>query len=415
MLKSQVIEANSFSQSRCEFSLPQKMAASIKIAHLGVFGGAGYCLDGQLGQVSVIRKITLRQGGTVLSQYDRYFRAMMDFKLLQSANSFHRNIGKQLHASNYGMCLNDGGADTAANAVAGLAVGEQAVRPRICIDKKDLKEVAVAEGNTDFAIFDIADALGFCSAVYQDGGNTIGGVIPCHIFNNLRLSIEFEAPANVCAAATTVAQPYLIFNEVDDPALAQKFMNRSLAAQYVDLELESLYLGAGLSSRSFLNGFYGKTIGNLVIMTDIGDPVPLSYYQTGEVVRLLVNNSNLIQLTTGIDHAGKKAAFTRMMTNDLSIVSMADRIFADNTNYAASANASATSIYEGPANAASTETNWYSEASQSYLVLPIQTKISQLQLDYSRTANTPISLLFWGEVAKVLSFDNTGSAVISYM
>lgn len=414
MLKSQIVEANSFTQTRCEFSIPQKLAASIKLAHLGVFGGAGYCLDGQLGQLAVIKKITLRQGGTVLSQYDRNFRNIAEYLMLNSANSYHRNIAKQTLSSNYGMCLNNGGSDTGAD-VAGVAVGEAAVRPRICIDKRDLKGCAAVEADSNLAIFDLAAMLGFCNASYGDGANQISGVIPFHIFNNLKLQIEWEAPASVCANATTVAQPYLIFNEIEDDALAARFTGKSLVAQYMDYELESVFINQATSSRSFLNGFYGKTLGNMIIMTDIADPVPLSYYQDGEVVRLLVNNSNLIQLTSGVDHEGKKAAFTRMAGGDLSIVCMADRVIPDNSAYAADANASAASLYEGPANAASTETNWYTGGSQSYLVLPIQTKISQLQLDYARTANTAATLLFWAETAKVMSFDNTGAVVISYL
>jgi hypothetical protein len=393
MLKSQIIEANSFNQSRCQFSIPQKLAASIKLAHLGVFGGQGYVINGQLGQTAVIKKITLTQGGTVLSQYDRYFRNYLEFKTLNSGNSYHRNIGKQLKASNYGVCLNDGGSDVAA--IAGLAIaGSGALRPRVCIDKKDLKSSQVNEIDTHLAMLDLAECLGFCSAVYQDGSNQIAGVIPCHIFNNLKLTIEFEAPASVATNATTVSQPYLIFNEIEDDALAQKFMTRSLAAQYTDYELESVFLGTDLTSKKFLNSFYGKTLGNL---------------------RLLVNNSNLIQLTTGIDHVGKKAAFTRMTGTDLSIVSLADRTLTDFPAYNADANASATAAYEGPANSLSTESNFYTGGSQSYLVLPIQTKIDKLQIDYVRTAAGNVNLLFWAEVGKVLSFDGMGAVVISYI
>jgi hypothetical protein len=414
MLKSQIIEANSFNQSRCQFSIPQKLAASIKVAHLGVFGGQGYVVNGQLGQTAVIKKLTLTQGGTVLSQYDRYFRNYLEFKTLNSGNSYHRNIGKQLKASNYGVCLNDGGSDVAA--IAGLAIaGSGALRPRVCIDKKDLKSSQVNEVDTHLAMLDLAECLGFCSAVYQDGSNQIAGVIPCHIFNNLKLTIEFETPASVATNATTVAQPYLIFNEIEDDALAQRFMSRSLAAQYTDYELESVFLGTDLTSKKFLNSFYGKTLGNLVYMVDSGQAVPRSYYQAGEVFRLLVNNSNLIQLTTGIDHQGKKAAFTRMTGTDLSIVSLADRTLTDFPAYNADANASATAAYEGGANALSTESNFYTGGTQSYLVLPIQTKIDKLQIDYTRQAAGNVNLLFWAEVGKVLSFDGMGAVVISYI
>jgi hypothetical protein len=415
MLKSQIIEANSFTQTRCEFSIPAKLAASMKLAHLGVYGAQSYLTNGQLGQVAVIKKITLRQGGTVLSQYDRYFRNYLEFKTLGSGNSYHRNIAKQLKASNYGMVLNDGGSDVAAIAGVANAPGSGALRPRVCVDKKDLKTTQALEADTHFAMLDLAECLGFCNAVYQDGSNQISGVIPCHIFSNLKLQLEFEAPATVAANATTVAQPYLIFNEVEDDALAQRFMSRSLAAQFSDYELESVFLGTATSSKKFLNSFYGKTLGNLVYMVDSGQAVPRSYAQGGEVFRLLVNNSNLIQLTTGIDHPGKKAAFTRMTGSDLTIVSLADRTIPSFPAYNADHNASATSLYEGDANSASTESEFYTAGTQSYLVLPIQTKIDKLQLDYSRTDVGNINLLFWAEVGKVMTFDSMGAVVISYM
>lgn len=413
MIRSQIIEASSFTQQRAEFNIPQKLASSIKIAHLGVFGGVGYVVNSLTGMANVIKKIVLRDGATVLSQYDQNVNNYLEFKLLQQSNSRHRNINKVLYASNFGMVSNNGGVNSGA-AIAGVALGEQGVNPRVCVDKHDLKRSAVAEADSDLAIVNLADMLGFCGATFYDGEEGIAGVVPCHIFNNLKLSIEFNTPASVATGATTVAQPYLIFDELDNPALEQQLAKPSIQAQYVDLELEKVFLGASLNSKAYLNSFYGKTLGNLFLMFDDGNAFALSGYQADEVVRLNVNNTPLFQLTSGIDTPAKKAAFLRMLGIDLSIPLMADRVL--NGVPAAAADADATSLYEGlAAGLLPVQSQFYSGGTCSYLAMPINTRINQLQLDYVRTANTNLSMLFWGEVMKVMTVDRDGSKMISYM
>jgi hypothetical protein len=310
------------------------------------------------------------------------------------------------------MVSNNGGLNSAA-AVAGVAFGEQDVNPRVCVDKHDLKRSAVAEADSDLAIVNLVDMLGFCGATFYDGEEGIAGVIPCHIFNNLKLSIEFNTAASVATNATTVAQPYLIFDELDNPALEQQLAKPSIKAQYVDLELEKVFLGASLNSKAYLNSFYGKTLGNLFLMFDDGNAFALSGYQEGEVVRLNVNNTPLFQLTSGIDTPAKKAAFLRMLGVDLSIPLMTDRVL-DGVPLAA-ADADDTSLYEGVAAAPNVQSQFYSGGTCSYLAMPINTRINQLQLDYVRTANTNLNMLFWGEVMKVLSKDRDGNAMVSYM
>lgn len=416
MIRSQIIEASSFTQSRAEFNIPQKLASSIKIAHLGVYGVDAYVVNSLIGMANIIKKIVLRDGATVLSQYDQNVNNYLEFKLLQQNNSRHRNINKVLYASNFGMLSNNGGLDSV-NKIAGTAVtgfsSEQAVNPRVCIDKHDLKRSATAEADSDLAIVSLADMLGFCKATFSDGEAQISGVIPCHIFSNLKLSIEFNTAATAAVGATTVAQPYLIFDELVNPALEQQLAKPSVVAEYVDLELEKLFLGQAQNSKAYLNSFYGKTLGNLYLMFDDSSAYPLSGYQEGEVVRLNVNNTPLFQLTSGIDTPAKKAAFLRMLGIDLSIPLMADRVL-DGVPLPA-VGADATSIYEGVANPPNVQSNFYSGGTCSYLAMPINTRINQLQLDYVRTANTNLNMLFWGEVMKVMSTGGDGNKVVSYM
>jgi hypothetical protein len=414
MIRSQIIEASSFTQSRADFNIPQKLASSIKIAHLGVYGGVGYVQNAITGMANVISKIVLRDGATVLSQYDQNINNYLEFKLLKQNNSRHRNINKVLYSSNFGMLSNNGGVNSAAQ-VAGVANGEALVNPRVCVDKHDLKRSALAEADSDLAVVSLADMLGFCGATFSDGEEQIANVIPCHIFSNLKLSIEFKAPAQVAANATTVAQPYLIFDELVNPALEQQLAKPSVMAQYVDLELEKVFLGAGTASKAYLNGFYGKTLGNLYMMcSDESLTYALSQYQPAEVLRLNVNNTPLFQLTSGIDTPAKKAAFLRMLGIDLSIPLMSDRVL-DGVPLPA-ADADATSLYEGAAAAANVQTQFYSGGVCSYSALPINTRINQLQLDYSRqVANNASALLFWGEVMKVMTTGSDGNKVVSYM
>jgi len=412
MIRSQIIEASSFTQTRAEFNIPQSLASSIKLAHLGVFGAVGYPTNSLVGMVNVIKKIVLRDGATVLSQYDQNVNNYLEFKLLQQSNSRHRNINKVLYGSNFGMLSNNGGLNSVA-VVAGVAFGEQGVNPRVCVDKHDLKRSAIAEADSDLAVVNLADLLGFCSATFIIGENQIAGVVPCHIFNNLKLSIEFNIPDTVVDTSTTVAQPYLIFDELDNPQLAQQLAQPSVQAQYVDLELEKVFLGNSLNSKAYLNSFYGKTLGSLYLMFDDAEAYALSGYQAGEVVRLNVNNTPLFQLTSGIDTPAKKAVFLRMLGIDLSIPLMADRVL---DGVPAGANPSATSLYEGLiADILPVQSQFYCGGTCSYLAMPVNTRINQLQLDYVRTANTNLNMLFWGEVMKVMTVDRDGSKMVSYM
>lgn len=417
MIRSQIIEASSFTQQRAEFNIPKSLASSIKIAHLGVYGADAYVVNSLTGMANVIKKIVLRDGATVLSQYDQNVNNYLEFKLLQQSNSRHRNINKVLYASNFGMLCNNGGVDGAAITGDPDILTEAAVNPRVCVDKHDLKRSAVAEADSDLAIVNLADMLGFCGATFYDGEEGIAGVVPCHIFNNLKLSIEFNAPDSVATGATTVAQPYLIFDELDNPALEQQLAKSSINAQYVDLELEKVFLGGAQNSKPYLNSFYGKTLGNLYMMFDDGEPYALSAYQEGEVVRLNVNNTPLFQLTTGVDTPAKKAAFLRMLGIDLAIPLMADRTLDGVPT--ANANADITSLYEGlAANILPVQSQFYSGSTCSYLAMPVNTRINQLQLDYSRAAppgGTNSVMLFWGEVMKVMTVDRDGSKLISYM
>ena len=419
MLKSQIVEATSFNQSRCEISIPKKMSASLKLCNVGVYGGVGYPVDGVIGQLASINKVVLRDGSTVLSQYDRKFNNLMEFINLASTNSKNRNINKSLHASNYGMLLQNGGSTGAANAIGGIVAGELAVRPRVCIDKKNLKISAVTEADSDLAQLDLQNLLGFCKANFVLSGGEVNGVIPFHLLSNPRLTIEFVSdPTTVCANCTTFAQPYLIFDEVVDMNLEDAFVKgqSSLNAQYTDYELESVYLGTATSSKAYLNGFFGKTVDNMIMMVDDGNATPLSQVQDGEQFKLSVNNIDLMNLTSGIDHPGKKACFTRMNGLDLNIVSMGDRVVNLYGTQAADSNASDTSLYEGVQNSLSTETNFYNEGTQSYLVMPILTKINTLKIDYIRTSNNNITLLFWAAVGKIMTFDkNTGATSVSYL
>jgi hypothetical protein len=417
MIRSQIIEASSFTQSRAEFNIPQKLASSIKIAHLGVYGGVGYVQNAITGMANVISKIVLRDGATVLSQYDQNVNNYLEFKLLQQNNSRHRNINKVLYASNFGMLSNNGGVNSGAP-IAGIlgASGEQAVNPRVCVDKHDLKRSAVAEADSDLAVVSLADMLGFCGATFSDGEEQLAGVIPCHIFSNLKLSIQFRAAADVAVNATTVAQPYLIFDELINPALEQQLAKPNVVAEYADLELEKVFLPQGIQTlKPYLNSFYGKTLGNLYMMLDDGASYALSQYQAGEVVRLNVNNTPLFQLTSGIDTPAKKAAFLRMLGIDLSVPLMSDRIL--NGVPTPANDADATSIYEGlAAGLSNVQSQFYSAGTCSYLAIPVNTRINQLQLDYARNAGAvDLSMLFWGEVMKVMTTGSDGNKVVSYM
>lgn len=426
MIKSHVLECTSFTQTQCDIKLPKSLCSSMKLAHLGVFGGVGYPVSGIAGQLGVISEIELLDGGTVLSGYTNKVQNLLEFLVLRKSNNVNRNVLKSLHCSNYGFLLNNGGAD-AGETLDGIASTpyEGAVRPRVCVDKKNLMTSQVLEQETDFAVLDLSMVLGFLNAQYKMGENVMQNVIPCNLFENLRLRIKFNSPASVCDNATTVAQPYLIFDEIIDEQLSNAFLQskNSIIAQYKDLELEQVFLGANTSVNTFLNGFYGKTIGNLYVMFD--SSTSGSPYQGGargngippkEQFKFTVNNNSLLSLTSGIDHVGKKAMYLRQCGLDLDVPSLGDRVITLNGNLATIANGDANCLYEGGGSDKSVESNFYNAGRLSYLALPLDIKIDSMQVEYLRTLTGVVNMLVWAELGKFLNFDkNSGATTISYL
>lgn len=425
MIKSQIIEASSFTQSRVEFNIPQALCGSIKICDLGVYGSAAaeYSLDPLLGQLGVIKSITLRDNGQVLSQYDRRVASLLEYKALQKSNLKHRSIVKKLNAHNYGLLVENGGADNAVQTIGivGNLAGEGVVSPRICMDKKDLSRVFAAQADTKLAILDLRDILGWANAVYKDGSNVINSYMPCHIHKNLKLSIEFNPVTFVGAAATTVAQPYLIFDAVENPAVSSAFMSAGLLAEWTDMELEEVFLGTDTTSKRFINSFYGKTVANMHILplNTAQTVVPLAPSMGGQAagndkLNMLLNQVPVLQ-QGGIDSPGKRAAFLQMTVGDLSIPLGSDREVGNCPDRSASANA-VNSLYEGEINGGNynCQSNFFSLATLAYMALPIQAKVNSLQLDFSRSDNFGGSLLCFGEVLKMESFDKSGIPIISY-
>jgi hypothetical protein len=418
MLKSQIIEATSYiSNKRVDFNIPSVLCSNIKLVNLGVFGTTQvqYPVDPVLGQLAVIKSIRLTENGQVLSQYDRRFSNLMQYKMLTNNNTQQRCIERKVSAHNYGLVVNNGGSDDAGNPNTNGVLSEAAVRPRICVDKKDLTRIAPAQIDTKFAILDLKRVLGFLTAQWDSSNADIMGYVPCHLFRNLKLSIEFvDTITQVALTATQVLQPYIIMDTIEDPAMEKAFMGKQ--AQWLEYELEEVFINNAQQANNFLNSFYGKTLANLHVMSDTGST--LSPNLQGEKLNLLVNQVPLFQ-QSGVDTVGKRAAFTQMCLGDLYIPLTADRVIAaipDKTN---DADASATSIFEGAAVAAQlpVSSSYYASGTASYLCMPIQQKIESLQLRYTRTlATNNTYLLFWGEVAKVLQMDpKSGAPVVSYV
>lgn len=419
MIKSHVVECASFTQTEANIKLPKVLSSGMKLAHLGVYGGVSFPANPILGMVNVVQSIELMDGATVLSSYTDNFKNYLEFLVLQQSNNQNRSILKSTHCSNYGMLLNNGGLNIAGNQLNAQPniIYEGAVRPRVCIDKRNLKTSQVAESDSDLAVLDLSLCLGFLNAQYKVGNQMVADLVPCHLFDNLRLRIKFNTPTTVCANATTVAQPYLIFDEIMDDQLSNQFLQskKSLVAQFVDYELEKVYSSAQ-TANNYLNGFYGKTLGKLVMMVD--DNVCGSQFQSGEEIKFNINNNSLFALVSGVNHEGKKAMYVRQAGLDLDIPSYADRIIDLFGARATDANASADSIYEGDNTGATpTESNFFNFGRLSYLVLPsLNVRIDNLQLQYDRGNANAITMLFWAEVGKFLSFDqSTGATTVSYL
>jgi hypothetical protein len=416
MYKSHIIEAASFTQQRVEFNIPASLCANLKICDLGVFGtaDAAYPLDPILGQLGIISKMTLRDNGQVLSQYDRRFASLMEYKTLMKSNTRQRGIVKKLYAHNYGLQVQNGGADNGNTqiGIVGANNGEGVVYPRICMDKKSLSRIFPNQLDTKLAVLDVRDVFGWANAMYS-GNADLSAFMPCHMHRNMKLQIEFNPTTSVVAGANVrVAQPYLIFDEVMDPAMEKEFMNAT--AEWTDLELEEIFLGADTASKKFLNSFYNKTVGNLHIvpLNNGSTVVPLAPSNGGtastgaDSVNVLLNQTPVFQLG-GVDSPGKRNAFLNMTVGELAIPLGSDRVVQNSPARNLSSDA-ANSLYEGGANAGdfNTQSNFFSSGTLSYTVLPIQAKVNSLQLNFARSLNFDASLLCWGEVLKVSSMQN---------
>ncbi len=413
---SHIIEATNFTSKRADFNIPALLCDKMKLCHVGVYGVAGQPLDPVLGQLAVIDKITLRDGGVILSQYNRNIKSAMKLKLLtNTSNDQFRSKRRVLDASLTGLEVRNSGVDAD-----GVAPGNPqklmmgAGVPKICVDKKDPVHITEDEESTRFAILDLADVLGWCNAVYTGGSAVLSGTMPCHIHKQLKLSVEFAAADSVLAEST-IAQPYLIFHEAQDAAAEKAYMNPNLVAQYADWEMESVYLNEAQQSKVFLNSFFNKTLSKLAMITDATNANGQSTALGGEVFRLLVNNTPYFQLTTGLNHPAKKAAFTRLAGYEMPIALHSDKPAGlVGTCWPNNPDEDATSICEGANPADVSGSLWY-RAANSYLILDINQKISNLQIDWScdEAAANAVTLQFWGQVEKLVSY-STSAPVVAY-
>lgn len=415
MLKSVIIEASSVSPTRVDFNIPSSLCTGIKVVDLGVYGTTDpeYLADPVLGQLAVINKIRLTENGQVLSQYDRRFQNLLQYKMFQRNNTEHRCIHRKLAAHNYGLVVNNGGSDSVQHPFDAAINAEAAVRPRICIDKKDLSRVFPAQEDTKLAMMDLSMVLGFMNASWDSANAELVGYVPCHLFKNLKLSIEFNTAASVAPNATQISRPYLIMDVIENTAMEKAFMGK--VCEFIEHEVEEVYIGGSAQSNNFLNSFYGKTIANLHLMSFIPG-TNLSPNLGNESLNLLVNQVPLFQ-QSGIDSISKRVAFTQMaLGGDLYIPLTADRVSELIPSAGTSSDTSTTSIFEGPTPATAVASNQFSSGTCSYLAMPIQQKINSLQLRYTRTGGNAAYLLFFGEVAKVLQLDpKSGAPVASYV
>lgn len=411
MVNSVILDPASSSQKKCVFNLPQVVANSIKIAGVGVYGAVAYFNDPVLGALRAIERLTVSSGGQILSEYTRKAHKIWEYQALKDSNIRHRSIKKGMWQSNYGFVSNSAGPDVAG--VAGLAVAQPgSMTSRCCVDKHHLKKAGVLAEDSDLAICNLADLLGFFRAKWSSE-SVQASVVPMHLFSNLKLTVEFAPDAEeVATGCTAFSIPYLVIDQAPDSVAQQISSKSGLSCSYADWESEESFLGAGLTSKTFLNGYYGKTIGELVLMASGA----FSHKQDGQVFKILINNEPYFNLSNGVDTDAKIQTLMRLQGFDLCIPAFADRKLAvGNATSATDANGEATSVYEGPADAEPVETNYYNDGRMSYLSVPIQAKIDSAQIEFTRTNNDALTLEFWAQIGKIMQFSADGSPLVSYV
>jgi len=411
-IKPDIIEPSVFvgseSAGRAEFRIHGSVLPSLKLLNVGRAGSAGTSYHKSVGTLGSIRNISLLDGRTVLTEI-RDFNDWLAWNVLSNSNQHNSDLDRFLkrHSVGYTNVFNPDDA---------LNERKTEVRNPITAALDAAYDVkSVKQGFYDLReVFDMLRVM---------------PVLSDKVFKQLRLVIEFETSGNRQKyqlndnVATTNNRPLLAVDRVMDDRQAMAMVAQIKAASWEDIEMDRVNVsnvaaGNTLSQNRKVLGFNGKTLGRLVVKKTYQDKS--DYVNANAVVGYGVYSSlhcfqesfNVLVNGRAIYPRGKLEGTMRKLAH------------AVDTN--GDLNLHEYSVFNPHGNAAllSAADDESECGRQDYFATSINDKITELQVEFSRTGktdttnpskyNNSLELFMMGYVGKQIQVGN-GGYLISYV
>ena len=261
-IESQIIEPSSFNSSgssgRAEFRIHGNVLSSLKLLNVGRVGNAGAKFLDLTGALGVIRRVSIMDGRTVLTEV-RNFNDWLSFNNLQKNNRHNSDMDRLLKLHRIGFQSRYFGSDT------------QYQRKEMIKNDRDFSfATSDDQASTNRAYFDLREAFQMLQQV---------PILSDKLFKQLRLVIEFETQSNaqkfqnVDNVDTSNCRPILVVDRVMDDSQAMAMLNSISTVQWEEAEHDRVQVSATTAgveqkvSRKLL-GFNGKMLGKMRIRTN---------------------------------------------------------------------------------------------------------------------------------------------------
>lgn len=364
-----------FNQRRCEFRIdPKVYLSNWRLGDLGVVpngGGTNLRYASHLGSYALIDRIRLLNGSVELAEL-RNVNQYLAFENLQRTNSNAFNVNRTLNKSSFALDLqNDAGRPMDLKAYA----------------ENDTKLGSTTAANAPLSFLDLQQVLPLLKAQSYILGTEL---------QSLRLVIEWvpSTPAafskvfvgNTMPNSIAIVQPSLIIDEVADKAMASKLKNAPI--QYINMDHEVVNVPPNVSGTQQINqrlrAFDDKLVRRILMLSeDAQNAQPSSYFagltsyaQYKQQVQFSLNGMKLLPYN-GIENENQQLAMLHD-TYGTHILPVGAQTF-DIANKASLYN---THSQLGDANL--TEANNL-VSQMSYVGLPINSSVDELQLEYQRS------------------------------
>ena len=411
-IKPDIIEPSVFvgneSAGRAEFRIHGSVLPSLKLLNIGRSGSAATEYHKSVGTLGSIRNISLLDGRTVLTEI-REFNDWLAWNVLSNSNQHNSDLDRFLkrHSVGYTNVFNPDNAQHERK----TEVRNPVVKTLdATYDVKSVKQ----------GYYDLREVFDMLRVV---------PVLSDKVFKQLRLVIEFETSSNRQKyqlndnVATTNNRPLLAVDRVMDDRQAMAMVSQIKAASWEDIEMDRVNIdavaaGDTKSQNRKVLGFNGKTLGRLVVKKTyqdksgyvaanavVGYGAYSSLHGFQESFNVLVNG-RAIYPRGKLEGTMRKLAHAVDTNGDLNLHEYS--VFNPHDDAAA-------------LSAADDESE---SGRQDYFATSINDKITELQVEFSRTGktdtttpskyNAALELFMMGYVGKQIQVGN-GGYLISYV